>query len=54
MSKGPDFGKTVTTGAKDNKKALRTLLGYCRDIYCADYNGTDCGGGKRSVVGDRP
>ena len=30
MSKGPDFGNTVTTGAKDNKKALGTLLGYCR------------------------
>ena len=30
MSKEPDFGNTVTTGAKDNKKALGTLLGYCR------------------------
>ena len=30
MSKEPDFGNTVTSGAKDNKKALGTLLSYCR------------------------
>ena len=30
MSNGPDFGNTATSGAKDNKKALGTLLGYCR------------------------
>ena len=30
MSKEPDFGNTVTGGAKNSKKALNTLLGYCR------------------------